>query len=81
MSDTRSADLVAKQRLALTLKTMQARIDTLEQSQTEAIAIVGIGLPSAGRRPRPGRLLAALADWDRRGDRGSRQSLVAGPVV
>ncbi len=44
MNDSaRSAELVAKQRLALTLKTMQARIDSLEQARTEPIALVGIG--------------------------------------
>ena len=44
MNDSaRAADLASKQRLALTLKTMQARLDTLEKARTEPIAIVGIG--------------------------------------
>src|SRR5205807_523167 len=45
MSDTPAsrADLAAKQRLALTLQAMQARIDALEKARSEPVAVVGVG--------------------------------------
>jgi acyl transferase domain-containing protein/SAM-dependent methyltransferase/aryl carrier-like protein/dienelactone hydrolase len=60
-----SAELAAKQRLALTLKTMQARIDALETAHSEPIAIVGIGCRFPGGVRSPGdywRLLQSGTD-------------------
>src|SRR2546421_10469148 len=50
MSDT---DLAAKQRLALTLKAMQAKIDALERGRNEPIGVVGIGCRFPGQSNTP----------------------------
>ena len=62
MSDSRSSDLVVKQRALLALKELQARLDAELSAKVEPIAIVGLGCRFPGGAEDPASFWKLLHD-------------------